>query len=120
MTWFLTFGADLADLLHVVLGAVVDGVRDSALADGLVLAGRRRAEHGHVLHRLAQLSGGDAHPTCGEEGAERRCEPVKKTCQENSEKDRTRRREASEEPGGQSSHSGAQGIPPPASISYGR
>lgn len=60
----LTFGADLADLLHVVLGAVVDGVRDSALGDGFVLAGRRRAKHGDVLHRLAQLSGGDANATC--------------------------------------------------------
>lgn len=60
----LTFGADLADLLHVVLGAIVDGVRDSALGDGFVLAGRRRAKHGHVLHRLAQLSGGDADATC--------------------------------------------------------
>lgn len=57
---FLTFGADLADLLHVVLGAIVDGMRDSTLADSLVLAGRRRAEHRHVRHRLAQLSGGDA------------------------------------------------------------
>lgn len=66
----LTFGADLADFLHVVLGAIVDGVRDSALADGLVLAGRRRAKHGHVLHRLAQLSGGDAHTTCRPERGE--------------------------------------------------
>lgn len=63
----LTFGADLADFLHVVLGAVVDGVRDSALTDGLVLAGRRRAKHSHVLHRLAQLSGGDANATCRSE-----------------------------------------------------
>lgn len=62
-TRFLTFRTELADLLHVVLGAIVDGVCDSALADGLVLAGRRRAEHGHVLHRLAQLSGGDADAT---------------------------------------------------------
>lgn len=60
---FLTFRTELADFLHVVLGAVVDGVRDSALADGLVLAGGGRAEHGHVLHRLAQLSGGDADAT---------------------------------------------------------
>lgn len=60
----LTFGADLADLLHVVLGAIVDGVCDSALGDGFVLAGRRRAEHGDVRHRLAQLSGGDANATC--------------------------------------------------------
>lgn len=60
----LTFGADLADLLHVVLGAIVDGVRDSALGDSFVLAGRRRAKHGYVLHRLAQLSCGDANATC--------------------------------------------------------
>lgn len=64
METFLTFGTDLAHFLHVVLGAIVDGMRDSALTDGLVLAGRRRAEHGHVIHRLAQLSGGDAHATC--------------------------------------------------------
>lgn len=57
----LTFRTDLADLLHVVLGAIVDGMRDSTLADGLVLAGRCRAEHRHVRHRLAQLSGGDAN-----------------------------------------------------------
>lgn len=35
----LTFRTELADLLHVVLGAIVDGVCDSTLADGLVLAG---------------------------------------------------------------------------------
>lgn len=39
MDSFLTFWTDLADFLHIVLGAVVDGVRDSALADGLMLAG---------------------------------------------------------------------------------
>lgn len=64
MDKFLTFRTDLADFLHIVLGAIVDGMRDSALADSLVLAGRCRAEHGHVLHRLAQLSGGNAHATC--------------------------------------------------------
>lgn len=58
---FLTFRTDLADFLHVVLGAIVDGMRDSALADGLMFAGRCSAEHGHVLHRLAQLSGCNAH-----------------------------------------------------------
>lgn len=58
-----TFRADLADFLHVVLGAVVDGMRDSALADGLVLAGRRGAEHSHVLHRLAELGGCDTNTT---------------------------------------------------------
>lgn len=36
---FLTFRTDLADFLHIVLGAIVDGMRDSALADSLVLAG---------------------------------------------------------------------------------
>lgn len=72
MEKFPTFGTDLAHFLHIVLGAIVDGMRDSALADGLVLAGRRRAEHGHILHRLAQLSGGDAHATCRRErGRER-------------------------------------------------
>lgn len=59
----LTFRTELADFLHVVLGAVVDGMCDSTLADGLVLAGWRRAEHSYVLHRLAQLSGGDANTT---------------------------------------------------------
>lgn len=59
-----TFRTDLADFLHIVLGAIVDWMRDSALSDGLVLAGRRRAEHGHILHRLAQLSGSNAHATC--------------------------------------------------------
>lgn len=35
----LTFRTDLADFLHIVLGAIVDGMCDSALADRLVLAG---------------------------------------------------------------------------------
>lgn len=35
----LTLRTDLADFLHIVLGAIVDGMRDSALADGLMLAG---------------------------------------------------------------------------------
>lgn len=34
-----TFGADLADLLYVVPCAVVDRVRDSSLADDLMLTG---------------------------------------------------------------------------------
>lgn len=61
----LTLGADLADFLHVVFGAVVDGVRDASLGDGLVLGGGRRAEHGDVLHGLAQLGDGDADATWG-------------------------------------------------------
>lgn len=63
-----TFWTDLADFLHIVLGAIVDWMRDSALSDGLVFAGRRRAEHGHILHRLAQLSGSNAHATCRKRG----------------------------------------------------
>lgn len=39
MDKFLTFGTDFADLLHIVLGAIIDGMRDSALTDRLVLAG---------------------------------------------------------------------------------
>ena len=34
----LTFRADLADLLHIVLCSVVDGVRDPALGDDFVFA----------------------------------------------------------------------------------
>lgn len=68
MDKFLTFGTDFTDLLHIVLGAIIDGMRDSALTDRLVLAGGCRAEHGHILHRLAQLSGGDAHAACRETG----------------------------------------------------
>lgn len=39
MDKFLTFGTDFTDLLHIVLGAIIDGMRDSALTDRLVLAG---------------------------------------------------------------------------------
>lgn len=70
MVTFLTFGTDLTDFLHIVLGAIIDGMRDSALTDRLVLAGRCRAEHGHILHRLAQLSGSDAHATCRKTGGD--------------------------------------------------
>lgn len=63
MAKFLTFRTDLADFLHIVLGAIVDGMRDSTLADGLVLAGGRRAEHSDVLHCLAQLSGCNTNTT---------------------------------------------------------
>lgn len=63
MAKFLTFRTDLANFLHIVLGAIVDGMCDSALADSLVLAGWCRAEHSHILHCLAQLSGSNAHTT---------------------------------------------------------
>lgn len=59
----LTFRADLAYFFHVVLGAIVDGMRDPTLADGLVLAGGCRTEHSDVLHCAAQLSGCDTYTT---------------------------------------------------------
>lgn len=61
MSKFLTFRTDLADFLDIVLGAIVDGMRDSALADGLMLASWCCTKHSHVLHRLAQLGGCNAH-----------------------------------------------------------
>lgn len=60
----LTFWTDLADFLHIVLGAIVNRMCDSALADGFMLAGWCSAKHSHVLHCLAQLSGCNAHTTC--------------------------------------------------------
>lgn len=61
---FLTLWADFADFFHVVFGAVVDGVSHSALGNGLVLGGRRRAENSHIWHSATQLGGGDANTTC--------------------------------------------------------
>lgn len=63
MPKFLTFRTDLADFLHIVLGAIVDGMCDSTLADCLVLAGGGRAEHSHILHCVAQLCGCNTHTT---------------------------------------------------------
>lgn len=34
----LTFWTDLANFLHIVLGAIVDGMRDPTLTDGLMFA----------------------------------------------------------------------------------
>ena len=62
---FLTLGADFADFLHVVFGAVVDGMSYSAFGDGLVFGGWRRAKNGHIWHRLTQLGSSDTDPTCG-------------------------------------------------------
>lgn len=59
----LTFGADFSDLLHIITCPVVNGVRDSALANDLVLAGRGGAKHGDIIYSFAQLSGSDPHPT---------------------------------------------------------
>lgn len=58
-----TFWTDLANFLHIVLGAIVDGMRDPTLTDGLMFACWRGAEHGHIFHSLAQLSGCNANAT---------------------------------------------------------
>lgn len=59
----LTFGADFSDLLHIITCPVVNGVRDSTLADDLVLAGRGGAKQCDIIYRFTQLSGSNAHPT---------------------------------------------------------
>lgn len=59
----LTFRAYLAYFFYIISCPVVDGVRDSTLADDLVLAGWRGAIHCDIIHRFAQLSGSDTNPT---------------------------------------------------------
>lgn len=39
MANFLTFWTDLADFLHIVLSAIVNGMRNSTLGDGLMFIG---------------------------------------------------------------------------------
>lgn len=59
----LTLWADFADFLHVVFGAVVNGVSYATLCDGLMLGGGCCAKHSHILHRLTQLGSSNAHTT---------------------------------------------------------
>lgn len=65
----LTLWADFLDFLHIVFGAVVDGVSYSTLGDDLMFGGRCRAEDSHILHSLTQLGGSDTHTTyrCAEQ-----------------------------------------------------
>lgn len=60
---FFTFWTDLANFLHIVLGAIVDGMCDSTLTDGLMFACWCGAEHGHIFHSLAELSGCNTNTT---------------------------------------------------------
>lgn len=59
----VTLWADFADLLHIVFGAVIDGVSNTSLNNDLMFRGRRCAEYSHILHGLTQLGSSDTHTT---------------------------------------------------------
>lgn len=61
--YFLTLWADFADFLHVVFGAVVDGVSYPALGNGLMFGGWCCAKNSHILHSLTQLGSSNTHTT---------------------------------------------------------
>lgn len=60
---FLTLRADFVDFLHVVFGAVVDGVSYATLGNGLVFGGWRRAKNSHIWHSPTQLGNSGTNTT---------------------------------------------------------
>lgn len=60
----LTVWTYFADFLHVVSGAIVNGVSHPALGDGLVFGSRRCAKNGNIWHRLTQLGSRDTYAAC--------------------------------------------------------
>lgn len=65
-----TFRVDLADLLYIVPCAVVDGLRDSSLANDLMLTGWSGSKDGDILHSLTELSSSDPHSSCNGQNTE--------------------------------------------------